>query len=418
MTVEILCVGTELLLGDILNTDAQFLAQRLSELGLDVLYQTVVGDNPNRLRDCLAIAKGRADIIITTGGLGPTYDDLTKEICAELFHKTLTLHEPSLEAIKAAFVRFGKPMTENNIKQAYLPEGCTVFENLWGTAPGCAMEDDGVHLLMFPGPPKELQPMFNTHGAPYLLALDGHVIHSDWVRIFGMGESAMEEKLHDLMVEAKNPSIAPYAKDGECLVRITAKADTMDDAMALTTPVTEQVCAALGDVVYGVNVASLEEAVVLKAKQEGITIAFAESCTAGLCTKRITDIPGASAVLKGGVSAYSNEIKHDILGVSRTNLDKYGAVSCPVALEMARGVRRLTDADIAVSVTGIAGPASDDTQKPVGLVYLALAVKHGNDNVYLTRTLHLPSTHTRDRIRWTTASHAFDMILKYLRMKG
>jgi len=418
MTVELLCVGTEILLGDILNTDAQFLSQRLSELGFDVLYQTVVGDNPGRLSDALAIAKKRVDIIITTGGLGPTYDDLTKEICAESFGKTLVLHEPSLAAIKEMFRRFGKEMTENNVKQAYMPAGCEIFDNHWGTAPGCAMEQNGKHLLMFPGPPKELVPMFDTWGAPYLMRLDGSFIHSDWVRIFGMGESAMEAKLKDLMINAKNPSIAPYAKDGECLVRITAKADTKEHAMELTTPVTEQICAELGDVVYGVNVESLEEAVVLRAKQAGLTIAFAESCTGGLCTKRITDIPGASAVLKGGICAYSNTLKHELLGVSEADLAKYGAVSCPVALQMARGVRRLTDADIAVAITGIAGPKAESSEKPVGLVHLALAVKEGDYSTYLTRTLHLPETYTREKVRWVSASNAFDMINRYLRVKG
>jgi len=418
MTVELICVGTELLLGDILNTDAQFLSQRLSELGYDVLYETVVGDNPDRLRDALSIAKNRVDMIITTGGLGPTYDDLTKEICAESFGKTLALHEPSMEALKEAFKRFGREMTENNIKQAYMPVGCDVFDNHWGTAPGCAMEQNGKYLLMFPGPPKELVPMFDTWGAPYLMKLGGSVIHSDWVRIFGMGESAMEAKLHDLMVESKNPSLAPYAKDGECMVRITAKAATLDEAVAMTTPMTERVCAELGDVVYGVNVSSLEEAVVLRAKQAGVTIAFAESCTGGLCMQRITDISGASAVLKGGVCSYANEVKRDVLGVSEADLAKYGAVSEPVALQMARGVRRLTGADIAVSITGIAGPKSDNTEKPVGLVYLALAIGKGKYSSYLTRTLHLPQTYSREKIRWVSASNALDMINRYLTAKG
>ncbi len=418
MTVEILCVGTELLLGNILNTDAQFLAERLSELGFDVLYQTVVGDNPERLEKALKLAKERVDIIITTGGLGPTYDDLTKELCAKVFKKKLALHEPSLDAIKGFFASIGREMTENNVKQAYMPDGCDVFENRWGTAPGCAMEHSGKYLLMFPGPPNELKPMFNTFGAPYLMKLSGSVIHSDWVRVFGMGESVMEEKLRDLMVTAKNPSVAPYAKDGECSVRITAKAKTEKQAQKMTEKVVNKVCEILGDVVYGVNVDSLEEAIVQRATADGLTVSFAESCTGGLCTKRISDISGASAVLRGGICAYSNEIKRDILGVSGEDLDKYGAVSVPVALQMARGVRRLYDTDIAVSVTGIAGPKSDNTQKPVGLVYLALAVGKGDYSTYLVRTLNLPSTYSREKIRFVTASHAFDMINKYLKNRG
>ena len=417
MTVELICVGTELLLGDILNTDAQFLSQRLSELGFDLLYQTVVGDNPARLRQVLETAKSRAEILITTGGLGPTYDDLTKEICAELFGKQLVLHEPSLKAIEHFFTTLGREMTHNNIKQAYLPEGCEVFPNPWGTAPGCAMEQDGKHLLMFPGPPKELNPMFDTYGAPYLMKLSGNAIHSDWIRIFGMGESAMEDKLHDLMVTATNPSIAPYAKDGECLVRITAKAESMEAAKALTEPVTQQICALLGDVVYGVNVESLEEAVVQRATKLGLTIACAESCTGGLCTKRITDVPGASAVLKGGICSYSNSVKQEILGVGAAELEQYGAVSQPVALQMARGARRCTGADIAVSITGIAGPNSDHTDKPVGLVHLALAVGTNRYSTYLTRTLHLPQTYSREKIRYISASHALDLINRYLKTK-
>ncbi len=418
MTVEILCVGTELLLGDILNTDAQFLAQRLSELGFDVLYQTVVGDNPDRLSKALKLAKDRVDIIITTGGLGPTYDDLTKELCAKVFGKKLVLHEPSLNAIKDFFKSLGREMTENNIKQAYLPHDCDVFPNHWGTAPGCAMEHNGKYLLMFPGPPKELNPMFDTFGASYLMKLSGAVIHSDWVRVFGMGESAMEEKLRDLMVSAKNPSVAPYAKDGECSIRITAKADTKKQAQEMTMSVTKKVCDVLGDVVYGINVNSLEEAVVQRATDANLTISFAESCTGGLCTKRLSDISGASSVLRGGVCAYANEIKRDILGVDESILEKHGAVSIPVALQMARGVRRLYNTDIAVSVTGIAGPKSDNTQKPVGLVYLALAVGEGKDSTYLVRTLNLPSFYSRKKIRFITASNAFDMINKYLQKRG
>jgi len=202
------------------------------------------------------------------------------------------------------------------------------------------------------------------------------------------------------------------------MVRITAKAATLDEAVAMTTPMTERVCAELGDVVYGVNVSSLEEAVVLRAKQAGVTIAFAESCTGGLCMQRITDISGASAVLKGGVCSYANEVKRDVLGVSEADLAKYGAVSEPVALQMARGVRRLTGADIAVSITGIAGPKSDNTEKPVGLVYLALAIGKGKYSSYLTRTLHLPQTYSREKIRWVSASNALDMINRYLTAKG
>lgn len=377
MRVEIISVGTELLLGEIANTDAQDISQGLAELGFSTLYHTVVGDNPERLRDILKRAFERVDIVITTGGLGPTYDDLTKEICAEVMGAPLEMDEDSLERIRVRFAKMQKVMTSNNEKQAMMPRGCTIFSNDWGTAPGCAMEKNGQYLLMLPGPPKECRPMFLYRAMPYLTALSGSVIHSDWVRLYGIGESNMEAILRPMMETAENPSLAPYAKEGECLVRITSRAETDAEAAAMNAPYLEKVCEILKDYVYGVNVQSLEEVVVRRFAEQGKTLACAESCTGGLLSKRITDISGASAVLIGSAVTYSNETKQKLLGVSAETLRSHGAVSEETAREMAIGVRNLMRTDVGVSITGIAGPASDDTHKPVGLVYIGMATKDG-----------------------------------------
>ena len=267
MRVEIIAVGTELLLGEIANTDAQDVSAGLAELGFSTLYHTVVGDNPDRLRSVLACALERADILITTGGLGPTYDDLTKEICAEAFGLPLELHQPSLDRIVARFAAMGRPMTPNNEKQAWLPHGCTVFPNDWGTAPGCAIERGGKYLLMLPGPPRECRPMFRHCAMPYLAALSGSAIHSDWIRLFGIGESAMEDRLRPLMESSVNPSLAPYAKEGECLVRVTSRAASDAEAAAQNAPYVRAVCDLLSDFVYGVNVSSLEQVAVERLRE-------------------------------------------------------------------------------------------------------------------------------------------------------
>ena len=294
MNAELIAVGTEILLGDIVNTDAQVISQGLSELGIDVFYQTVVGDNPARLERVIREAADRADIIITTGGLGPTLDDLTKETLARVFGKKMELHQPSLDRICAFFDRIGREMTPNNEKQAWLPEGCTVFVNEWGTAPGCGFEAGGKHVLMLPGPPRECEPMFKQCAMPYLYPLAGGCIVSRNVRVFGLGESAMEDRLHDLMESMHNPTIAPYAKVSECFARVTAKAGTHEAAEALLAPVVEQVAGMLGDDVYGIDVDSLEQVVGDGLRARGLTLAVAESCTGGLLSKRITDVAGCS----------------------------------------------------------------------------------------------------------------------------
>lgn len=409
-SVEILSVGTELLLGNIANLDAQILSQGLSELGLNVFWHTVVGDNPQRAREAVAIAKKRADIIITTGGLGPTCDDLTKNVLAEAFGKKLVFDEDSAQRIKSYFTRTNRPMTENNLQQAMLPEGCTVLVNDWGTAPGCAFEAEGCHVIMLPGPPSECRPMFLYRARPYLLGLSEGVIASHTIKLFGIGESTMEAQLREQMNHMQNPTLAPYAKEGECELRVTAKAPDDDAAQALLQPTVEQVKALFSDKVYGVDVPSLEYVVLEGLKARGLTLGTAESCTGGLMAKRLTDIPGASQVFKGGIVSYTNEIKANVLGVPQHLLDQFGAVSPEVALAMAQGARKVLGCDVALSSTGVAGPDKDDWDNEVGTMFVAIATPEGCH----VRSLRLGNRPVRERLRIQTASHAFDLARRYL----
>ena len=410
-TAELIAVGTELLLGNIANTDAQFLSQQLSALGINVYYHTVVGDNPQRLRAAVELAKTRADILITTGGLGPTCDDLTKNVLAACFGKALVFHAPSARRIEGYFrqLHANRPMTENNYQQAMLPEGCDVLDNDWGTAPGVTFEAEGVRVIMLPGPPRECRAMFTHRALPYLRKLSDGVIASRTVKLFGIGESAMEAQLRDEMNAMTNPTLAPYAKEGECELRITAHAADEAAAYALIDPVAERLKARFGPLVYGVDVPSLEGAVLALLKEKGLTFGCAESCTGGLIAKRITDLPGASAAFRGGVVSYATEVKHTVLGVDQALLDQYGAVSAPVAAAMAEGARRVLGCDVAVASTGVAGPEADERGNPVGLVYLALAAPEG---VWVRKTQQ--NLRERPRIRHIAASHAFDLARRYL----
>ncbi|MBQ7044571.1 MAG: competence/damage-inducible protein A [Clostridia bacterium] len=408
-TCEIISVGTELLLGDILNTDAQFLAQELARLGFSVMHQSVVGDNHDRLLASLNHAAQRSDIIILSGGLGPTPDDITKEVACEFFSKELVLHKESLERMTKYFTNKGLEMPESNKKQAMLPADCVVFENNNGTAPGLGMEKNGKHILLLPGPPRELKPMFFESAVPYLKRFSDKIIISHNVRTFGIGESAMSQLVEDLL-ESENPTVAPYAKDGEALLRVTAMADNEAEADRLCAPVIEEITKRLGDYIYGIDLTCIEEAVVDLLKEKGMKLATAESCTGGLIGKRITNISGASSVFDCGIISYSNEIKHKILGVSEDDLKKYGAVSEQVAKQMAQGVLKLSGADVAVSVTGIAGPNSDGTDKPVGLSYIGLAHKNGVEVKKL-----MTGRNDRDYNRYVNASNALNMVRMYLR---
>lgn len=408
-TAELIAVGTELLLGNIANTDAQMISQGLSQLGINVYYHTVVGDNPQRVRQAVDIARGRADILITTGGLGPTCDDLTKVAVAQAFGKELVYHEPSAQRIRERFAQRGTPVTENNFQQAMVPEGCTVLDNDWGTAPGVAFQADGTHVLMLPGPPRECEMMFRHRALPYLQQLADGVIASRTVKTFGIGESAAEALLRDLMNALHNPTLAPYAKPTGTELRITAHAPTREEALRLIAPVEERVKAILGDKVIGVDVDSLEEVCFALLKDRGLTVGTAESCTGGLLAKLLTDLPGSSAVFRGGVVSYTNGVKAGLLGVPQDLLDRYGAVSPQVAEAMARGAKAALGCDIALSTTGVAGPDADDRGNPIGLVYLGLA---WGDQCRVTEFRAGPVE--RERVRRQAAQTALDLLRRHL----
>lgn len=408
-TAELIAVGTELLLGNIANTDAQMISQGLSQLGINVYYHTVVGDNPQRVRQAVDIARGRADILITTGGLGPTCDDLTKVAVAQAFGKELVYHEPSAQRIRERFAQRGTPVTENNFQQAMVPEGCTVLDNDWGTAPGVAFQAGGTHVLMLPGPPRECEMMFRYRALPYLQKLSDGVIASRTVKTFGIGESAAEALLRDLMNALHNPTLAPYAKPTGTELRITAHAPTREEALRLIAPVEEQVKAILGDKVIGVDVDSLEEVCFALLKDRGLTVGTAESCTGGLLAKLLTDLPGSSAVFRGGVVSYTNGVKAGLLGVPQDLLDRYGAVSPQVAEAMARGAKAALGCDIALSTTGVAGPDADDRGNPIGLVYLGLA---WGDQCRVTEFRAGPVE--RERVRRQAAQTALDLLRRHL----
>ena len=409
-TAEIIAVGTELLLGNIVNTNARDISQALSAVGVNVFWHTVVGDNPQRLKEALDVARRRADIIITTGGLGPTYDDLTKQTICESFGKPLVLHQDILDGLKVFFEKnVHMKMPSNNLQQAELPEGCTVFDNPVGTAPGCAFEADGVHVLMLPGPPFEMLTMLKGHVIPYLRGLSSEVIVSHDIMTFGLGESPMEELMREKMSRMENPSLATYAKPSEVRLRATAKAESVEAAEAMLSPVVKDVTDFLGDYVYGVDVASLEDVCFRLLKEKGLTFATAESCTGGRVAERITALPGVSAVYRGGVVSYWTSVKADVLGVPADILEAHGAVSEETARAMAEGARRVTGADIAVSVTGVAGPDPDERGVAVGIVYIGLATPDGT----FCRPLDL-GKRRRDRIQDLASNHALDVVRRYL----
>jgi len=405
---EIISVGTEILLGDILNTNARFLSLELAALGISVLRQTTVGDNPLRLAQVLSEALSRSDVVIITGGLGPTADDITKEVCSDVLGLELVMDENILAELIAFFRSRNYPMAESNKKQALVPSGATVFFNKNGTAPGFACEKDGKCVIMLPGPPRELNPMFINDVKPFLSKYSGGVIISHTVRTFGIGESAMAEKVDDLL-NNDNPTVAPYAKDGEALLRVTARADTAEQAEKLCLPVIEDILGRLNSYVYGIDVDSLQQRVVELLKEKSLKVATAESCTAGYTAKRLTEISGASEVFDCGIISYSNEIKTKLLGVSADTLKNYGAVSEQTAAEMAKGVLLLSGADIGVGITGIAGPKSDDSGKPAGLSYIALA----DMNTVSVEKLETGRSNDREYNRYITASRALNMIRLY-----
>lgn len=395
-------------MGQIVNTNAQYLSSKLPDVGISVYYHSVVGDNPERLRESLELALKRCDVVITTGGLGPTQDDLTKETISEVCGRRLVLHQESLDAIKAFFKKIGREMTHNNEKQAYMPENCTILENNNGTAPGCIIEQGEKVIVMLPGPPSEMKPMFDDSVFPYFRERSSYTIESKFLRVFGIGESAMETKILDLIEGQTNPTIATYAKEGEVTIRVSARVEQGKDAEKLFGPVIEEIRKRTGDSLYSEEDRTLDQVAAELLFRHKLTLATAESCTGGLISQMLTNIPGISSVFMGGAVTYSNDAKEECLGVRRDTLLQYGAVSRQTAEEMAAGVRSRLKTDIGVAVTGIAGPDGGTPEKPVGLVYIGLSSEKGT----VTKELRLLGN--RKRIRTITALHVFDMIRRHV----
>ena len=377
MVAELISVGTELLLGNIVNTNAAFLARECAKLGLSLYYQTTVGDNPERLRETVRQALERSDVVILGGGLGPTQDDLTKEITAEVFGQKLKEDAHTRERIQTYFdARGTKNITENNWKQAMVPEEAIVVDNDNGTAPGLILEKDGKIAILLPGPPNELIPMFRKDIYPYLHEKQPETIVSEMVKLCGIGESRAETMISDMIEAQTNPTIATYAKTGEVHLRVTARAESEEAARVLIKPVLKELRVRFGSQIYTTDEhVSLEQAVVDLLKEQELTLTTVESCTGGLLAGRLVNVPGVSEVLKQGFVTYSNKAKRKLVGVKKATLREYGAVSDRTAREMARGAILTTGADAAVAVTGIAGPDGGSVEKPVGLVYIAVAVR-------------------------------------------
>jgi nicotinamide-nucleotide amidase len=370
MKAVILSVGTELLFGQITNTNTVFLSQQLNLMGFDVMYHYTVGDNPKRLKEMIEMAFKECDLIITTGGLGPTQDDLTKEIACETLHDKLVLHEPSMQALEYAFKRMNKNMTENNKKQAYMPSRSTIFDNDAGTAPAFALEENGKIIICLPGPPREMTRLFERKVKPYLESKTEGVIYFRMIRTFGIGESQLETDLLDLIDNQTDPTLATYAKEGECCLRIASKRENKEEAEKAVNEMLEVVSTRIGQFIYSSDDENLAEVVGKLLLEKNISISCAESCTGGLFAQTLIDIPGISAVFDRGLITYSNQAKMDELGVKKETLDRYGAVSLETAIEMAKGVKKASGSRLSVSVTGIAGPDGGSEEKPVGLSYI------------------------------------------------
>ncbi|MGE5629812.1 MAG: competence/damage-inducible protein A [Caulobacteraceae bacterium] len=408
MKGEIIAVGTELLLGNIVNTNAQYLSEKLAELGIDVYYHLVVGDNLKRVADTIRTSLERSDLVITSGGLGPTDDDLTKEGVCEALGLKLLPNEEALKKVEAIFKKFGRPMPESNWKQGYAPEGSEIIENDNGTAPGILLEKNGKIVIMLPGPPKELKPMFEDKVLPYLRTKEKSTIKSKVLRVIGVGESSAEEMLKGIFETQTNPTIAPYAKEGEVQLRITAKTEDPAIAEQMIEEMETRVREILKENVYGCNDETLEGTVMKLLLEKKKTIATAESCTGGIIGGRLTEIPGASESFMGGVITYSNEMKMKLLDVKKETLELYGAVSSQTAEEMAEGVRKLSNTDIGISITGIAGPGGGSDEKPVGLCYIGIAT--GNK----VESHRFVFTGNRNKIRWNASGKALDIVRRTL----
>jgi nicotinamide-nucleotide amidase len=403
-SAEILCVGTELLIGDIVNTNAAYIARRLATLGIGVYRQSVVGDNPERLAADLQTALDRVDLVITSGGLGPTYDDLTKETAAAVFGREMALHEESLARIERYFAATGRVMTDNNRKQAMMPTGAIVLPNDYGTAPALALvREDGKTLVMLPGPPRELEPIFREQVEPFLHGRCDAILYSRNIHIAGLGESAVENALPKELLDSANPTLAPYCTAGEVRLRVTAKAKSEAEAAALCDAMIDRIQAtAVAPYIYGIDVPSAEAALVAALSEKGLTVATAESCTGGLIAKRLTDVAGCSAVVAGGAVTYQTREKTAILGVSPELIERCSVVSAEVAEAMAKGALSRFDTNLAIATTGYAGPGGGTERDPVGTVYIAVATK----STVQSRRLSLSPWRDRAYIRTVAATNA------------
>lgn len=406
MIVELITTGSELLLGQIINTNAAYMAKELNAIGFDVVYQTTVGDNRERMQAAIAHALTRADLVITSGGLGPTRGDITKEVSAAVFGRELSLNEACAERIRAHFDRVRRPMTENNLRQAMIPTGAHIFTNYAGTAPGIALEQDGKVIVNLPGPPSEMKDMFERSLKPYLQKTYGFasVIVSRVLDTFGIGESKLETEIQDLILAQNNPTLALLVRPTGVIIRITAKAATPAAADRMIVGVEQEIRRRVGAYIYAVDDEPLEEVVGQELAAQNLTIACAESCTGGLLTSRLTDVPGSSAYVIGSVVSYTNEVKAAVLGVDRETLRTLGAVSEPVARQMAEGVRRCLGTSVGVGITGIAGPDGGSAEKPVGLVYIAVA---GLQGTTVQRNFF---TGTRSQIKFQATQTALNMV--------
>lgn len=404
MTAEIICVGTELLLGNIVNTNAAFLSEKLAYLGINCYYQTVVGDNRDRLLSVINTALSRADILIFSGGLGPTEDDLTKETVAEALGKKLIRDKKAEQEIADYFALRGRIPTDNNWKQADVIEGCEILYNKNGTAPGIFVSEGEKTVILLPGPPLELKSMFTDSVMPKLQQKCGQVFYSETVKIVGPGESSVETQILDMLDTQDNPTIAPYAKTGEVHLRVTARAKDEKEAREKTAPVVEELYRRFGNAVYTTDAdETLEMALTKLLIKKKYTMTTAESCTGGMIAARMVNAPGVSAVLKSGFITYANEAKEELLGVSHDTLEKFGAVSRETAEEMAEGAAKAAHTDAAVAVTGIAGPDGGTKEKPVGLVYIGVNVR-GNVEV---REYHFSGSRQKIRESVTAAALTF-----------
>jgi nicotinamide-nucleotide amidase len=408
LNAEIIAIGSELLLGQIVNTNAQVISKQLANIGVNVYYHSAVGDNESRLADQISQAQKRSNLIIFTGGLGPTKDDLTKETVATCVGRSLTINEAAIHKIELHFKKLNRVMTENNRKQALVINDSTILPNDNGMAPGMAFKDNGIYYLLLPGPPKEMEPMFTKYGLSFILSKQekSTQITSRVLNFFGIGESLLETEILDLIETQTNPTIAPLVKDGEVTIRLTVKHESSQVGEELLDELEKKILTRVGKFFYGYNDTSLLNEVSNYIRKQNKTVAAAESLTGGRFSAEMTATPGSSQIFKGGIICYDSEVKHTILQVPREILNQYGAVSKESASCLAENVRELLNADIGISFTGVAGPSPlEDVE--VGTVFIAVSVQGEKTEVY-----HLKLAGTREQITSRSVKHGLYSLLK------